>query len=157
MRIFENQEERNQYELESLLKLVNNQRSIYTISFNALLLHSLNSSLSFLELSLYTIISALLMTIAFYNWQTTVGSSVLLGVSFLILYYTPLSESFLPWLDELIIKFQNVAVVWTNFMNEGLPYLTKSVSSPEAEAQRFFSLLIIIIILLRWLIIWKKI
>ena len=34
MRIFENQEERNQYELESLLKLVNNQRSIYTISFN---------------------------------------------------------------------------------------------------------------------------
>lgn len=34
MRIFENQEERNQYELESLLKLVNNQRSIYSISFN---------------------------------------------------------------------------------------------------------------------------
>lgn len=34
MRIFENQEERNQYELDSLLKLVNNQRSIYSISFN---------------------------------------------------------------------------------------------------------------------------
>ena len=34
MRILENQEERNQYELESLLKLVNNQRSIYSISFN---------------------------------------------------------------------------------------------------------------------------
>ncbi len=130
---------------------------IYTISFNALLLHSLNSSLSFLELSLYTIISALLMTIAFYNWQTTVGSSVLLGVSFLILYYTPLSESFLPWLDELIIKFQNVAVVWTNFMNEGLPYLTKSVSSPEAEAQRFFSFLIIIIVaIITYFVIQKR-
>lgn len=34
MRIFENQEERNQYELESLLKLVNNQKSIYSVSFN---------------------------------------------------------------------------------------------------------------------------
>lgn len=34
MRIFENQEERNQYELESLLKSVNNQRTIYSISFN---------------------------------------------------------------------------------------------------------------------------
>lgn len=34
MRIFENQEERNQYELESLLKSVNNQNSIYSISFN---------------------------------------------------------------------------------------------------------------------------
>lgn len=34
MRIFENQEERNQYDLDNLLKLVNGQNSVYTITFN---------------------------------------------------------------------------------------------------------------------------
>ena len=34
MKIFENQEERNQYDLDNLLKLVNGQNSVYTITFN---------------------------------------------------------------------------------------------------------------------------
>lgn len=34
MRTFENQEERNQYDLDNLLKLVNGQNSVYTITFD---------------------------------------------------------------------------------------------------------------------------
>ena len=34
MRIFESQEEYNAYELEKLLDLINNQRTIYALNFN---------------------------------------------------------------------------------------------------------------------------
>lgn len=130
---------------------------IFTFSFNVLFMQAINSGINLLEILIYSLATLLILSICFYNWQSSVISSILFAVVILALYYLPpFQDSFRAALDGFLSNLQLAADEFMRFIDEGLPYLNSILSPTESLGRLYLARLAMVIIAVTAFLVIQK-